>query len=140
MGKSNASSSGLQHIGNIIAWTRHVTQQLNEQDKSRADEEEKHQDGMPILWLYLTSCQSIGWVSQQSVAALADCSLSLIHDQSADRAALAEWDTVNVTTGDINNNTVDTTSTTSTVADSVPADLCCVADHRFLSCAATWPS
>lgn len=49
MGKSNASSSGLQHIDSISGGTRHVTQQLNEQDKSRADEEEKRQGGMPML-------------------------------------------------------------------------------------------
>lgn len=49
MGKSNASSSGLQHIDNINGGRLHVTQQLNEQDKSRADEDEKHQGGMPML-------------------------------------------------------------------------------------------
>lgn len=49
MGKSDASSSGLQHIDNIRGGTCHVTQQLNEQDKSRADEEEKRQGAMPML-------------------------------------------------------------------------------------------
>lgn len=80
---------------------------------------------------YLTSRQSIGWIYQQAVAALADCTLSPTHNQSGNCAASVEWDTkLGVTTRAIDSLGINTTFTTNTVTDRIPNDLCCVADLR----------